>query len=178
MSMTVARVAVGALSLAFLWAAGAKITGYTRWRNALTRYRLPDSLVLFAAPIVPVAELSVAVLLISGRSRAGAVLALTLLGIFSLVLSRARGLIGDRLPCGCFGGDGERRFGTLLTRNALLALVAVLVLRAEHDARVLEGLAVPRLTELVPAVLAVIGIVLAIAMIHSITRPRFRGHDT
>lgn len=178
MSTTAARVAAGVLGIVFLWAAGSKLTAYTRWRRALERYGLSGWLQGIAGPLVPVVELSTAALLIVGSTRAGAVLVLVMLGVFSLVLSRARDRVGDRLPCGCFGGKGERDFGTLLTRNVVLALMALLVLRADRDVELLQGIALPRGPELIPAGLIVAGIVVGTALVLSIASPRFRGRDS
>lgn len=108
---------------------------------------------------VPAAEAGVPVLVLFDRSRAAAALALALLALFSLALLRARALRGDRLPCGCFGRAGERDYRLMLARNGSLGVLAGTVLAAGRDVRVLEELGAPDASEVIPAALALLGIV-------------------
>lgn len=74
--------------------------------------------------------------------------------------------MGDRLPCGCFGGDKLRDARLMLARNSALALLASVAL--------LEGRAPafspPAAGEALPALLAVIGAVLTAWMLRQAVR--------
>jgi hypothetical protein len=151
----VTRLGAACLAVTFAWAAGYKVLRYPKWRAALEPYRLPTSISATASIIVPLLEVAVVVLLLTGRARAGAALALGLLASFSAALMRARATQGDRLPCGCFGKTQERDYRVLLLRNAGLALAATLVLLGLNGPRASIDLAS---TDLVPALLVVAGI--------------------
>ena len=78
--------------------------------------------------LLPWIELGIAVALIAGAARWGAVLAIGLLGIFCVAIARARLLLGtDKLGCGCFGGTRIRDYRLLLARNVALAALAAVV---------------------------------------------------
>jgi hypothetical protein len=148
------------LAVVFFWAAIAKASRPSAWRQALVGYRLPNGIVTPALVLVPVLEIVAGVLLSSGgdASKAGAALSVALLGAFSLAVLRARSLQGDRLPCGCFGGSGSRDYRLMLVRNAVLGSVAALILLVPRVA----SYEIDRLpaSDVLPAVMVAIGVVL------------------
>jgi hypothetical protein len=148
------------LAVAFFWAAIAKASRPSAWRNALLGYRLPKGVVTPALVLVPVLEIVAGVLLSSGgdASKAGAALSVALLAAFSLAVLRARSLQGDRLPCGCFGGSGGRDYRLMLVRNAVLGSVAALVLLVPRVA----SYEIDRLpaSDVLPAVMVAVGVLL------------------
>jgi hypothetical protein len=152
------RVVAVVLAATFAWAAIAKIVRWSRWTTALAGYGLRPAPGRVAAPLVPLAEGAVAGLVVAGLARAGAALAVGLLAAFSGALLYARERRGDRLPCGCFGGAGDRDYRSLLWRNAGLGVLAAAVLVAPHDVVLTEGFSIPSAGELVPAALIVAGV--------------------
>lgn len=146
------------LAVAFAWAAVAKVARFAAWREALAGYGLPEAAESAARVLVPVVEVAVAVVLVSGgdASRAGAALAVALLGGFSLAVLRAQRVQGDRLPCGCFGGGGRRDYRLMLVRNATLGAVAAIALLFPR-AGAFEP-AAPDAAQIVPAALAAAGL--------------------
>lgn len=156
------KLAALVLVVTFSWSTVAKVARPALWRETLARYRPAqplDTLALFGAPLF---EAAVVGGIAGGLPHASAALALALLAAFSLAVLRLRGLEGDRLPCGCFGKTKARDFRLMLARNAALAVAAALVLGAPRDARFLAGLAVPQASEIIPAVLVLLGIALAL----------------
>ena len=153
------RIAALLLGFLFLWAAAAKALRWQAWARALTTYSLGrwQSLVRVA---VPAAELIVGILLVAGPARVGAALALSMLAAFCLAVLRARALRGDRLPCGCFGGDERRDYRTMLLRNSLLGGLAAIVLLSETELA-LDEVQVPGAGEALPAILVGLGVLLA-----------------
>ena len=145
--------AVVVLVPVFLWAGAVKLLRPGRWREALGVYRLPS----VAEPIVfvaaPIAELAVAVLILAGATKAGGALAVALLCGFCAALLRARSKEGDRLPCGCFGGNRTVDYRILLARNLLLLVPALLLLVLPNGS--LADLA--RTVDPLPVVLIVVG---------------------
>jgi hypothetical protein len=97
----------------------------------------------------------------SPAPRAGAALAVALLAAFSLVVLRGRSRQGEKLPCGCFGRSRERDYRTMLLRNALLGLLAAVVLLSEREGSALAGVSLPDGAELFPALLVAIGVLVA-----------------
>jgi hypothetical protein len=94
---------------------------------ATLRALVPRALAAPLARLVPVLELVLAAVLVSGVApRAAAAVALVLLGAFSVALARLRQ--DPSLPaCNCFGGgDADPRLG--LARNCLLGLAALAAL--------------------------------------------------
>jgi len=145
------------LAATFGWAALAKLLGRESWSEGIRAYSLPDRVERLALPSVPLAEASVAALLLGGAIRAGAVVALLLLAAFSLALIRAG--FGGTLPCGCFGGRARRSVRWLLARNGALSLAGL--------ASLLLGSPIPFPStpgpgELLPAALSIWGLGLAV----------------
>ena len=124
--MTLASVLLAAT---FAWSGSMKILRSERWRLDLVSYRLNRPLRAAGFLLLPWVEVGIAGALVAGAARAGAVLAIGLLGIFCVVIVRARLLLGtDKLGCGCFGGARIHDYRLLLARNiALAALAAVVV---------------------------------------------------
>lgn len=115
------------LAAVLAWAGLAKLRRPGATTAALRALDLPAAPLL--AVVVPCAEVATA-LLLAVRPPAGAVAALTLLALFTL-------LLGDRLrrgvavSCGCFGSThGEPISSVDLVRNGLLAVAAVAALGA------------------------------------------------
>lgn len=158
------------LAVAFFWAAIAKASRPSAWRAALVAYRLPAGITTPALVLVPVSETVTAVLLSAGgnASRAGAALSVALLGSFSLAVLRARGIQGDRLPCGCFGGSGSRDYRLMLVRNALLGSVASAILLVPAVAR--YELETPAAEQMLPALLVALGLVLIAWLVTTMTK--------
>jgi hypothetical protein len=150
MVATIARVATLLLAVTFAWASIAKLLRWTRWRDAVARYRLGGA-ALTTEFAVPAVEAGVAALLLWGDARVGAAASLSLVSIFSLAVLRARAQEGDSLPCGCFGGATERDYRHMLVRNASIAALAALVLAQPPD------LQSPSTEEALPAALTLLG---------------------
>jgi hypothetical protein len=157
MLSTVIQVSALLLVATFAWAGLAKAFRWRRWRAALSRYRLGPTLERAALLGVPATELAVVVLFVMGEVRIGAALVVALVSAFSIAVVRARGLEGDKLPCGCFGASHSRDYKEMLIRNALLAALAagVLLLARVGGA---GASAPPARAEIVPALLVAIGI--------------------
>ena len=120
-----------ALAVVFSLAAVAKLADRARSEEAVAAFGIPDRLALTVAFLLPLAELSVAVLLVPASTAGfGAAGASALLGLFTLVV--ALNLKAGRTPdCHCFGQLGTKRIGPgTLVRNGLLGGLAVVVLAA------------------------------------------------
>jgi len=124
---------VAGLVLAGVFAAAgtAKLADRAGTRTAVAAFGVPERLAPLFSFVVPLAELTVAILLLPGPTRlAGGAGSLALLGLFSvaIALSLARG----RAPeCHCFGQlhSAPASWKTLV-RNGLLGALAVTVLAA------------------------------------------------
>lgn len=151
-------VAATVLAVAFGWAAAAKTLGFRPWRAALAGYGLPPALERVSAVAVPSAESAVCALILAGSVALGAGLAVLLLLGFSTAVVRARRSLGDRLPCGCFGGARSRGAELMLARNAGLIVLAAIALGS-----VGVGPSLPQLepADAFPAGLAAVGAGLA-----------------
>jgi hypothetical protein len=153
-----------ALGVVFGWAAVAKALSPADWTAGLRRYGLPGAAGRAAAFVVPIVELAVPGLVLAGYPRLAGVLALGLLVVFSAAILRAKGAIGERLPCACFGRSRWRDYRILLLRNAALAGLAVVV--ALHAPAVhLPAVRAPSGTEWLAAALAGAGLILAAVML-------------
>lgn len=174
MPVAVYSLAAAILGLVFAWSAIAKLLRFSRWRAALEGYGLPGTRAL--ALSVPLVELVVPLLMLAERSLASAALALGLLALFSAAIVRARARRGDRLPCGCFGGAGERDYRLMIARNAGLGLLAAAVIGRGRDLQPLEGFGAPEASDVLPAGLVVVGL-LAIGWVFWIVSDSFRRDD-
>ena len=116
------------LAGAFAWAGSMKVLRSERWRLDLVSYQLSRLIRGAVFLLIPWVELGIAVALIAGAVRYGAVLAIALLGMFCVAIVRARLVLGtDKLGCGCFGGTRIRDYRLLLARNVGLAALAVVI---------------------------------------------------
>lgn len=152
------RIALGVLAIVFAWAAVSKILRPRRWTELLVGYELPRPLAVVARVLVPVIEIGIAIAIVAGAGKVAAAASALLLGTFSIAVVRLRAIKGDDVPCGCFGNTRERRYTTLLARNAALAALAAIVLVADADVDLFTGIRAPRGGELLPALLVAIGI--------------------
>lgn len=158
--MTIARVAGLILAFVFTWAAVAKLVRFRSWRDALGRYGLPPALESVAVVGVPLAEAVTVVMLLITSARAGAALALASAAAGSLAVLRARRTQGDRLPCGCFGGDELRDYRLIVARNGVLAALTATVLLSDVRAGLLGEIRAPSGTEVIAFVMVLVGLVL------------------
>ena len=121
-----------ALAAVFVLAPVAKMADRDRSEEAVANLGVPDRLTPTVAFLLPLAELSVAVLLVPASTAIlGALGAVALLAVLSLVV--VLNLIAGNTPnCHCFGQLGAKRIGPgTLVRNGLLAGLALVVLSAE-----------------------------------------------
>jgi hypothetical protein len=166
--------ATAALAAAFAWAAIAKLVDAQAWRRTLAAHELPSWVERFARRAVPVAETAVPALALTGETRVAGAWALVLVGAFTVEAVRAWRHFGAQVPCGCFGGREPVAPGALLTRNAVLAVTALVV--ASSAAPVSRTWpALPPEGEALPMVLAVAGVVVAAATAWTATRWLGRG---
>jgi hypothetical protein len=156
------------VALVFGWGAIAKLLRFSQWQQALGAYRLPLLIERIASRVVPVAELAVAGLFVTGHALAGAALTVALLAGFSLALLAARQRQGDRLPCGCFGRATPHDYRLLVARNGALACLAGVVLIDGRD-RLFTDAMKPTSATLLPAALVVVGLSMALWMGREIT---------
>ena len=118
------RAAAAVLAVSFAWAAVSKLAGWSRWRRTLSAQALPRNVERLAAWAVPAAESLVLILMVLGRERAAAVVALASIVVFSLALVRLAVRDGVRVACGCFG-RASIDVRLALARNVALAATAV-----------------------------------------------------
>ncbi len=129
MSGAVGLAAVVVLAVVFATAGVAKVIDSAGTREAVVAFGVPQRLSVLGAVLVPLAELTVAILLIIPRTRiAGAAGSLVLLSLLSaaVAVSLARG----RAPeCQCFGQlHSAPASWKTLARNGLLAGLGVIAL--------------------------------------------------
>src|SRR5918996_753527 len=151
-------VAAVGLAVVFAAAAAAKALRWGNWRRALATYRIPAPLA--TAIVVPVGEASVPAAILAGAPAAGATLALFLLLAFTAAALRAAPSVGDRLPCGCFGGSRSRSVRFILARNIGLAILAATAAGAGPSPVPSFGPG-----DALPALLAAIGVALTAALV-------------
>jgi hypothetical protein len=150
------------LVVAFAAAAASKLGRPGLWQRALGSYGLPEWVERPARVGVPAVELGLAVLPLLGFGSSAGLGAVVVLGVFSGAIVYARIRTGPRLGCGCFGGAKVRDWRWLLGRNAALAVAGAVAWRSGIDAPVAFAIGMPRGAELLPAVLVVLGSLLAI----------------
>jgi hypothetical protein len=129
------------LAAVFAVAGCAKLVDRAEFREAITAFRVPRSLVAAATIAVPLIELAVAAALLAApTARAGALAAVALLAIFSGAIVRAL-RFGSAPDCNCFGGITQTEVGRgTLIRNAALAAVAVFVIASGQSVGALHWL--------------------------------------
>ena len=152
---------LAALIATFAWSAIAKAVRPSAWRRALVGFDLPRPVAAPALVAVPLAEAVVVGFGLVGFASAAAWLALTLLVAFSLAVVRTRLRTGESVPCGCFGARTARDWRLVLGRNALLAAVAAWVLAQGSGATARWQDLIPRGGQVIPAALAIGGVVVA-----------------
>ena len=152
---------LAALIASFAWSAIAKAVRPSAWGRALVGFDLPRPLASLALVAVPVAEAVALGLGLLGLASAAAWLALALLVAFSLAVVRMRLRTGESVPCGCFGARTVLDWRLVLGRNLLLAAVAAWVLAQGSGATARWQDLIPRGGQLVPAALAIGGVVVA-----------------
>jgi uncharacterized membrane protein YphA (DoxX/SURF4 family)/thiol-disulfide isomerase/thioredoxin len=148
----------------FIVAAAGKLLDIAGSREALKEFGVPARVARFTGPLLPIAELAVAVaLLIRPSAVAGAAGALLLLAVFLGGVARA--MSQGRAPdCHCFGQIHSEPAGpATLARNALLALPALLVLIRGSGPSLDGGLASLDGTQVALVATAVVALVLGLA---------------
>ncbi|MBW8301103.1 MAG: hypothetical protein K0M60_16000 [Hydrogenophaga sp.] len=113
--------------LVLLRAAWHKVTDFGTFTGYVADYwLLPEALVAPAARGLAAVEfLAVVLLVYPATVRAGALLAVALLGLYGVAMAVNIGRGRTRIECGC-GGAAQRLSPALLVRNALLAAIAIL----------------------------------------------------
>jgi len=126
----VCRLALGA---AFLYAAASKVPDMATFAQDLANFRLlPPALVSYAASIVVGVEVVAGLALVTGfGARAAALVAASMLVVFIGALSQAL-LRGIDLRCGCFSGQENATWGTVL-RDVVMLLPALAVMSPAQD---------------------------------------------
>ena len=163
--------AAAVIGLTFGWSGVVKVARGRRWSEALSVYRIPKPFEPLVFVAVPVAELLVTGAVLIGATKVAGALSVALLCAFCAALLRARQEEGDRLPCGCFGGEQVRDYRLLLLRNALLLIPAVVLMLS----RSISIRTLPDTANLVPVVLVVLGVMVIGWMAFEVTRALKRG---
>jgi hypothetical protein len=156
-----ASFATAGLALAFAWAAASKAVDVAGWRRTLDAHGLPRGVATTATFAVPAAEAAVPLLAAAGVTRAAGVWALVLLVAFTAEALRAWRRFGPQVPCGCFGGRAAITPGALLVRNTALAALALVVALRPPPEAVLAWPGWPAADEVLPMVLAIVGLAVA-----------------
>ncbi len=114
----VCRLALGAI---FLYAAATKVPDVATFAQDIANFRLlPPALVPYAASVVVGIEVVAGLALVTGfGARAAALVATGMLVVFIVALSQAL-LRGIDLRCGCFSGQENATWGTVLRDVAML----------------------------------------------------------
>ena len=146
MRRTVVLVCRAALGAVFLYAAATKVSDMATFAQDLANFRLlPSTLVPYAASVVVGIEVVVGLALVTGLSaRAAALLAAAMLVVFIGALSQAL-LRGIDLRCGCFGGEENATWGTVL-RDVAMLLPALAVVWLAQDSGIRQPSARPTRT--------------------------------
>jgi thiol-disulfide isomerase/thioredoxin/uncharacterized membrane protein YphA (DoxX/SURF4 family) len=118
-----------ALALVFVVAALAKLADRTGSRAAVAGFGIPEGLAGPVAAVLPLAEMTAAVLLlVTALTRVGAGLGLALLLLFCAGIARSI-VLGESPDCHCFGQLHSEPAGPrTLARNSALAALAILSL--------------------------------------------------
>jgi hypothetical protein len=168
-------VAAATLAIAFGWAAVTKLVRAHRWRRPLQSYGLGRGFERIVAVGVPRMELGIGVLPFLGLPSTAGVLSLGVLAAFSVGIVAARIRNGPRLDCGCFGAASVRDYRLLLARNGALAIVGLVAWRRGTDTWIGADVVAPSGSELVPAALVALGLVLATLVAVATVRTVRRG---
>jgi hypothetical protein len=157
-----AALASAVVAGSFAWSAVAKLASPRRWVGVLEDHRLPPWVIGAARRGVPAAEALVPLLAVVGLRRASAVLALALLVVFSIEIVRVRLTIGPAVACGCFGERTTASTSVQLLRNASVSALAAIAAASAIDAPLVRWPGAPHGPDVVPAVLAVVGLGVAV----------------
>ncbi|MGH2527235.1 MAG: MauE/DoxX family redox-associated membrane protein [Actinomycetota bacterium] len=168
-------VAAVALAIAFGWAGVSKVVRARRWRRSLQSYGFGGGFERTVAVGVPLLELGIGVIPFLGLPSTAGVVSLGVLGVFSVGIVAARIRNGPRLDCGCFGAARVRDYRLLLARNGALAIVALVAWRRGTDTWIGADVVAPSGSELVPAALVALGLVLATLVVVATVRTVRRG---
>ena len=155
------EVAAAVLGVVFAWSAASKLADRRRWERALAAHRLPSMIERAARRGVPLAEATVPVATVLGFTRIAASWGVLLVAAFSLSLIRLSLRAGVRVPCGCFGGRRAIDIRVALLRNAGVGAVAALAATAPTVLR-FTWPGVPASGEILPAMLASVGVAVAV----------------
>lgn len=131
LAIVVARLVVAGV---FLWAGLPKLLDPATFAEDISNYNLlPDSTVGYAAVIVPVVEIVIALALVAGvEVKGAALLAAGMLVVFIAAMGQAMAR-GIDLSCGCFGAATETEvgWGPIVRNVGLTAACALVVLGPE-----------------------------------------------
>ena len=163
------------LAAVFTWSAATKVLGIPSWRRTLRAHRLPPSVERVAVWSAPVLEALVPLLVVAGRPRSAAWLALVLLVVFTAELVRADRAAGGPVPCGCFGGQAAVDLRRALARNAVLGGLAVAVGLSTRDVYIAWPRP-PTPIDVVPLALASVTLFAAVLMSWRVAAWLSRGH--
>ena len=152
------------LAVVFAWAAASKLVAGRRWSRTLAAHRLPTGVGDLAQWSVPVAELLVPLLVLIGLRTVASGWALVLLVGFSAEALRVRHVVGPGVPCGCFGGRDAVNAGVLLARNLGFGVLAVVGVAGATDDAITSWPGAPGPGEVLPMMLASIGMLTAAAV--------------
>ena len=127
---TVGMLISGCLALLFVSAALHKLRGLAGFTEVLRAYRVLPAALAGCAPLVPLAELAVAVGLLTPATRSGAALGgAGLLLAYAAAIGVNLGRGRYQLACGCGGPDEARPITPwMVARNVLLALLLAMTL--------------------------------------------------
>ncbi|HJS27125.1 MAG TPA: MauE/DoxX family redox-associated membrane protein [Actinomycetota bacterium] len=177
-SADVGELAAASLAIVFGVAAIAKLARGPAWRRWLASYGLPPRIERPARLGVLAVELGIAGMVVLGYASAAGLAALVALVAFSTAIVAARVRVGPKLGCGCFAGDRIRDYRYLLGRNAVLMAVAAVAWLEGVDAPPSVSFGTPGASDVLPALLVVLGLVLsplvAIGTLRAIRRSAVR----
>jgi hypothetical protein len=154
---TLVRAAALLLLVTFAWAGLFKVLRFADWWNSLAAYQFPIRVRRAVAVGVPVAELTAVTLLAFGNLKVAGSVIIAMVAAFSLAVTRARALQGNKLPCGCFKAGDVQDVRLILLRNGLLAALAAFLTLAGPPAESL----VTQVDDLAPMLLVIVGVALA-----------------
>lgn len=130
--LTLMLLSIG-IGLIFIWAGWTKIRDPISFADSIHSFQiLPEKIIIIFALGLPVLEILLGILLISGflrRPSALGLLLLTLIFLVALGVAKARGL---SVNCGCFGStSGPSNLWVAMGRDVLILLGSVLIYTRE-----------------------------------------------
>lgn len=138
-AIVAARLLVAAV---FLWAGVPKLLDPATFAEDISNYRLvPDTVAAYAAVIVPVLEIVIALALITGvEAKGSALVAAAMLAGFAVAMLQA--IVRDiDLTCGCFGTatESEVGWGSIARNVGLMAACGLVIAGPEVRWRSVGG---------------------------------------